>query len=82
MIIACYPIEKLLSFSAETNANAEGTIQGTLDTELSDIGYKQAKVLGQHLQYHRFTHIYSSDLRRASEVYSYIILNKRNISLV
>ena len=56
------------NFSAETNANAEGIIQGLMDTELSTIGCLQAQALGRHLQYHRFSHIYSSDLKRASEV--------------
>ncbi|CAF1594833.1 unnamed protein product, partial [Adineta ricciae] len=52
---------------AETHANAEGIIQGLIDTELSAIGYLQCQALGRHLQSHRFTHIYSSDLKRASE---------------
>ncbi|CAF1401280.1 unnamed protein product [Rotaria magnacalcarata] len=52
---------------AETHANAEGIIQGLLDTELSRIGYLQAKALGQHLQCHCFSHMYSSDLKRAVE---------------
>jgi broad specificity phosphatase PhoE len=55
-------------FSAETNSNADGIIQGLIDTELSNIGYLQSKALGRYLQYHRFSHIYSSDLKRASEV--------------
>ena len=63
-------------FSAETHANAEGTIQGILDTELSSIGYQQSKALGLHLQYHLFTHIYSSDLKRAAEVCSYLFCFK------
>ncbi len=54
--------------SAETHANAEGIIQGLTDTELSNIGYLQSQALGRHLQNHRFSHIYSSDLKRAAEV--------------
>jgi len=54
--------------SAETSANANGIIQGSIDTELSEIGYLQAKAVGRHLQYQHFSHIYSSDLKRASEV--------------
>jgi broad specificity phosphatase PhoE len=54
--------------SAETNANSEGIIQGLTDTELSNIGYLQAQALGRHLQYHRFSYIFSSDLKRAAEV--------------
>ncbi|UJR25461.1 hypothetical protein I4U23_006808 [Adineta vaga] len=52
---------------AETHANADGIIQGLIDTELSTIGYLQSQALGRHLQYHRFTNIYSSDLKRAAE---------------
>jgi broad specificity phosphatase PhoE len=63
-------------FSAETYANANGIIQGSTDTELSNIGYLQSKALGQYLQYHRFSHIYSSDLKRASEVCSYLDFSK------
>jgi len=63
-------------FSAETYANANGIIQGSLDTELSNLGYLQSKALGRYLQYHRFSHIYSSDLKRASEVRSSLIFAK------
>lgn len=52
---------------AETHANSEGIIQGLVDTELSNIGYLQSKALGRYLQYHRFSRIYSSDLKRAAE---------------
>jgi len=52
---------------AETHANADGVIQGLIDTELSNIGYLQSQALGRYLQYHRFSHIFSSDLKRASE---------------
>ncbi|CAF4823003.1 unnamed protein product, partial [Rotaria magnacalcarata] len=62
---------------AETYANAEGIIQGILDTELSNTGYHQSRALGLHLQYHRFTHIYSSDLKRAAETARQIHLLNR-----
>ena len=55
-------------YSAETNANAHGIIQGSLDTELSSMGYLQSRALARYLQDHHFSHIYSSDLKRASEV--------------
>ena len=58
-------------FSAETHANADGIIQGLTDTELSNIGYLQSQALGRHLQNHHFSHIYSSDLKRAAEVCSF-----------
>ena len=39
----------LINFSsAETDANANGIIQGSIDTELSNIGYLQSKALGQY----------------------------------
>ncbi|CAF4637808.1 unnamed protein product, partial [Rotaria socialis] len=62
---------------AETYANAEGIIQGILDTELSNIGCHQSRALGLHLQYHRFTHIYSSDLKCAAETAHLIHLLNR-----
>jgi broad specificity phosphatase PhoE len=58
----------LYVLSAETHENADGIIQGLNDTELSNIGYLQSKALGRYLQQHRFSHIYSSDLKRAAEV--------------
>ncbi len=58
----------LFFLSAETNANADGIIQGLTDTELSTIGYLQSQALGRYVQYHRFSHIYSSNLKRAAEV--------------
>jgi len=61
----------------ETSANADGIIQGQTDTELSPIGYQQSRALGRYLQNHRFTHVYSSDLRRTSETSAEIMrLNK------
>ena len=65
--------------SAETHANAEGIIQGLVDTDLSNIGYLQSQALGQHLQNHRFSHMYSSDLKRASEVraFTFVSLNRK-----
>jgi len=58
----------LYLLSAETQANSDGIIQGLTDTELSNIGYLQSQALGRYLQHHRFSHIYSSDLKRAAEV--------------
>ncbi|CAM2727246.1 unnamed protein product [Rotaria socialis] len=66
-----------LARHAETYANAEGIIQGILNTELSNIGCHQSRALGLHLQYHRFTHIYSSDLKRAAETAHLIHLLNR-----
>jgi broad specificity phosphatase PhoE len=52
---------------AETHANADGIIQGLTDTELSNIGCLQSQALGRRLQNHCFSHIYTSDLKRAVE---------------
>ncbi|XP_005098366.1 fructose-2,6-bisphosphatase TIGAR [Aplysia californica] len=51
----------------ETLSNRENIMQGQLDTELSDLGYEQARLVAAKLQDDTFTNMYSSDLRRASE---------------
>jgi probable phosphoglycerate mutase len=49
----------------ETSWNREKRMQGTTDTQLSDIGQAQAQALGRRLKGHRFAGLYSSDLSRA-----------------
>ncbi len=44
---------------------------GQLDTELSEKGLRQAKLVALRLQYEKFTHAFASDLKRAKKV-SYI----------
>lgn len=51
----------------ETLHNKDNVIQGQLDVPLSTIGLEQAQLLGKHLQRHKFTHVYSSDLSRAKQ---------------
>ncbi|CAN8023300.1 unnamed protein product [Ixodes persulcatus] len=51
----------------ETLHNKDNVIQGQLDVPLSSIGLEQAELLGKHLQQHKFTHVYSSDLSRAKQ---------------
>jgi probable phosphoglycerate mutase len=49
----------------ETTWNREKRMQGTTDTQLSDIGRAQAQALGRRLKEHGFAALYSSDLSRA-----------------
>jgi 2,3-bisphosphoglycerate-dependent phosphoglycerate mutase len=49
----------------ETSWNREKRMQGTTDTQLSDIGRAQAQALGRRLREHKFAALYSSDLSRA-----------------
>lgn len=41
---------------------------GQLDVPLSQTGLRQAELLGFHLQYQQYSHIYASDLTRAMQV--------------
>jgi probable phosphoglycerate mutase len=49
----------------ETAWNREKRMQGTTDTQLSDVGREQARALGRRLAGHAFAALYSSDLARA-----------------
>jgi probable phosphoglycerate mutase len=51
----------------ETPWNREKRMQGTTDTQLSDVGRAQAQALGRRLAGHSFTALYSSDLSRARD---------------
>ncbi|XP_056170128.1 phosphoglycerate mutase-like protein 4 isoform X1 [Syzygium oleosum] len=52
----------------ETEWNADGRIQGTLDVELNEIGRQQATAVGERLSREgKISAIYSSDLKRALE---------------
>jgi broad specificity phosphatase PhoE len=53
----------------QSEANAEGRLQGQFDSPLSDLGQAQAQALGQRLQREAWniSTIYTSDLRRAAE---------------
>ncbi|RUS83870.1 hypothetical protein EGW08_008351 [Elysia chlorotica] len=50
----------------ETMHNRDKIMQGQLDTQLSDLGEEQARLVGRRLNDQRFTHAFSSDLSRAS----------------
>lgn len=58
--------QKKVSFECVTMLCLLNT--GQLDVPLSSIGLEQAELLGKHLQQHKFTHVYSSDLSRAKQV--------------
>src|SRR5215218_6168626 len=51
----------------ETEANAAGTIAGSLDVELTKLGREQARVAARGLEHEPITAIYASPLRRARE---------------
>ncbi|XP_010028277.2 phosphoglycerate mutase-like protein 4 [Eucalyptus grandis] len=52
----------------ETDWNADGRYQGTLDVELNEIGRQQATAVGERLSREgKISAIYSSDLKRAFE---------------
>ena len=59
----------LLVRHAESEANAEGRVQGHADFGLSQRGRAQAEILGASLSARDFvpTHVYSSPLRRSAE---------------
>ncbi len=58
----------LLIRHAESTWNHIGRYQGRIDTELSDLGHQQAKLLGKRLSRIPLDAIYSSPLRRALDV--------------
>jgi len=57
----------ILARHGETQWNKEGRYQGQIDTDLSDKGYEQAKLLGEALKNVHIDHIYASPLKRAYE---------------
>ncbi len=50
----------------ETTYNAQGRIQGHLDSPLSDLGLRQAEAVAARLARESFAAVYASDLSRAS----------------
>ena len=57
----------LLVRHGETAWNAEGRVQGQIDTPMSERGIKQAEALGERLAGHKIDAAYASDLSRAWE---------------
>ncbi|EDV26910.1 uncharacterized protein TRIADDRAFT_54326 [Trichoplax adhaerens] len=58
----------------ETEANSRGIIQGHTDCPLSNIGRQQADLLGKRLSGSKFTHLFSSDLKRARQTMDAVVL--------
>lgn len=57
----------------ETDCNVQGIIQGQLDTDLNDVGRRQAEYVGSALQSEDINEVYSSPLRRAKETADAIV---------
>ena len=52
----------------ETNENRQRILQGQMDSQLNDLGQRQAQAVAIALKDEPFTHAYSSDLARARDV--------------
>lgn len=50
----------------ESETNSRGLLAGQLDTNLTELGVQQAKLLAERLREEKFDYIYSSDLARAA----------------
>lgn len=61
----------------ETNENAQRIIQGQMNTQLNQTGREQAEIVAIALKDVKFTHAYTSDLSRASEVRQISLLSMR-----
>lgn len=57
----------------ETDYNAQGRIQGIIDTELNAVGHGQAARLAEDVKGHGIALIVSSDLRRAVQTAAYAV---------
>jgi len=66
-------LELWLIRHGETFWNAEGRIQGHLNSDLSELGVKQAKELGKRLKGQEFDVVYSSDSDRAKQTASFAL---------
>lgn len=60
-------LELWLIRHGQTSWNAEGRIQGQMDSDLSELGLKQAAKLAERLKGETFDHVYSSDSKRAKQ---------------
>lgn len=66
----------------QTIWNVEKRFQGLSDSALTDLGVKQAKLLGQKLKDIKFDKFYSTSLKRANDTAKYIKGNrKQNIEI-
>ncbi|GIY12028.1 fructose-2,6-bisphosphatase TIGAR [Caerostris darwini] len=62
----------------ETAHNKDNVIQGQMDVPLSQTGIHQAELLGFHLQYQQYSHVYASDLKRAMQTAESIIRQNKS----
>jgi len=60
----------------QTELNLEGRYQGSMDTELTSVGIRQAKLAKKYLSMVIFSSIYSSPLKRALNTASIIADNE------
>lgn len=56
----------------QTEENLKGTYYGALDCNLTELGVKQSKALGERLRNIKFDKVYCSDLKRARETLKHI----------
>ena len=64
-----------LAYSAETEWNVKGLIQGHQDSALSQNGVRGAELLAKWISPVQFTHVVTSDLQRAVRVSSFYNLH-------
>ncbi len=62
----------------QTKWNLESRTQGTKNSDLTSLGFKQAKILGERLKNIKIDAIYSSPLERAAST-AQIVANMKNI---
>lgn len=62
----------------ETDHNVQGIIQGQLDTDLNDMGRKQADYVGRYLANEHIDEVYASPLKRASDTAKAIVEQNPN----
>lgn len=65
LMVGAKPRRLVVLRHGQTTHNADGVWQGQLDTDLSDVGERQARAAADALAGREFTAIWSSDLKRA-----------------
>jgi probable phosphoglycerate mutase len=71
------PTRLIIMRHAQSEANAEGRIQGHLDISLSELGHRQSALLAERLAALDVHALYSSPLRRARQTADTIALHLR-----
>jgi 2,3-bisphosphoglycerate-dependent phosphoglycerate mutase len=64
--------------TSSSKHKSQRILQGQKDTDINDIGRKQAESLGRRLSKDKFDHIYSSDLSRALHTAEFITSHHTN----